>query len=581
MKPCYSRFAVALSQRHFGGDRRLQHATSNRTRFLFALVAVMMALLPPELGRAAPATGRDQVGEWGPLLNWDIKAMHLVVLPTGSVLVWEAVSANPPKVWDPATGNLTPAPVPSHFGDIHCSGQSTLADGRVVVLGGQIGTEETHFGIPVTALFDPFTNTWSRGADMIYPRWYPISTTLADGRVLSTSGDIRVGERAPHPEVYDPATNTWTKLPVTRTPKEPLYPFMYVLPNGRVFEGGPTARTWLLNPAGTGFWTEGPRSDHSTASYSESGAMYAPGKILRAGGDEDLTASKRASVIDMGGSQRWRSVAPMAFPRRRHNLTILADGTVMAVGGTTYADDEKAAVFEGEIFDPEIESWTTVAPLSEPRMYHTAAALLPDGRLVIGGGEVQRTTDQVQIYSPPYLFKGPRPTITSAPEQAQYAGSLTVATPDAARISSVALIRPSAVTHGFDSNQRYVPLTFRQAEGGLSADTPINGNVAPPGYYMLVIKDASGVPSVAHWIRLEGASFPAPAIPPVGAAAEEGSPAQPSGAGSPERRSGLAVGGLLAAGAGIVALIGLAVRRRRSQDRSETDELEDLRSWRS
>jgi hypothetical protein len=541
-----------------------------------------MVLVPNEPAPAAAVATPDQVGEWGPVVNWDIKAMHLAVLHTGGVLVWEAVTNNPPKVWNPATGTLTPVPVPDHFGDIHCSGQSTLADGRVISLGGQIGSEETHFGTPVTAIFDPVTNTWSRGADMIYPRWYPISTTLADGRVLSTSGDIRVGERAPHPEVYDPATNTWTKLAVTRTPKEPLYPFMYVLPNGRVYEGGPTARTWLLNPTGTGFWSEGPRAAHSTASYSESGAMYAPGKILRAGGDESRTASKRASVIDMAGSQRWRSVAEMAFPRRRHNLTILADGSVMAVGGTTFADDERGAVYEGEIFDPETETWTTVAPMTEPRMYHSAAALLPDGRLVIGGGEVIQARNHVQIYSPPYLFKGPRPTIASAPQQAEYAAPITVATPDAARVASVALIRPSAVTHGFDSNQRYVPLTFRRDGDALSVDTPSNGNIAPPGYYMLVIEDASGVPSVAHWIRLEGAGLPGPAVPPVGAATEETSPPEPSRVAAPQRRRGLPAGALIGAGGGVVALIGLMslkVRRRRSHDRSDLAELEDLRSW--
>ncbi|MGH2706799.1 MAG: galactose oxidase-like domain-containing protein, partial [Actinomycetota bacterium] len=306
----------------------------------------------------------------------------------------------------------------------------------------------------------------------------------------------------------------------------------------------------------------------------------------KTGGDIDQTASKRVSVIDMGGSRHWRSVAPMAFPRRRHNLTILADGSVMAVGGTTFSDDEKAAVFEGEIFNPETESWTTVAPLSEPRMYHSASALLPDGRLVIGGGEVQRARNHVQIYSPPYLFKGPRPTITSAAEQAGYAASLSVATPDAARITSVALIRPSAVTHGFDSNQRYVPLTFRQAEGGLSVDTPSNGNIAPPGYYMLVIKDANGVPSPARWIRLDAGSFPAALRPPpAGIAAREGDSARPPGAPPRQGRGELPMGALLGVGAGIVALSGLSglmlQRRRREGRSSEAAELEDLRSYRS
>jgi hypothetical protein len=101
------------------------------------------------------------------------------------------------------------------------------------------------------------------------------------------------------------------------------------------------------------------------------------------------------------------------------------------------------------------------------------------------------------------LFNGARPTISSAPGTIQYAANFTVTTPDALQISSVALVRLGAVTHAFDQNQRYVPLTFQQVAGGLTVQSPPSGNLAPPGYYMLFIVNSTGVPSVAAIVKVQ------------------------------------------------------------------------------
>ena len=120
-------------------------------------------------------------------------------------------------------------------------------------------------------------------------RWYATSTTLADGRVLATSGDAPDGTRSTVPEVYDPATNTWTRL--TGAPRDQyLYPFMFVLPNGKAYEAGSETATAILDPSGTGSWTPGPTAPWSTSAYSESAVMYRPGKILRAGGGDPAQA---------------------------------------------------------------------------------------------------------------------------------------------------------------------------------------------------------------------------------------------------------------------------------------------------
>jgi hypothetical protein len=107
-----------------------------------------------------------------------------------------------------------------------------------------------------------------------------------------------------------------------------------------------------------------------------------------------------------------------------------------------------------------------------------------------------------EIYSPPYLFNGARPSITSAPTSIAYGSTFSVTTPDAAQIAKVSLVRLSTVTHSFNTGQRYLSLNFQQVAGGLTVTAPANGNLAPPGYYMLFILNANGVPSIAPLIQV-------------------------------------------------------------------------------
>jgi hypothetical protein len=194
----------------------------------------------------------------------------MAALPNGKVLVFR--TGDTARVWDPATGHFAMAP--ALFGDLHCAMQLTLPDGRVVVVGGQMNS--THIGIKVTAIFDPATNAWSEGAEMNYARWYPTATPLGNGEILVTNGDDDHGNRVTIPEVYNPDTNTWRKL-TSADRSQSLYAFVYQLPNGKVFEAAPSARTAYLDVSGTGAWSNGPVSQWSTSGYSESGAMYAPG----------------------------------------------------------------------------------------------------------------------------------------------------------------------------------------------------------------------------------------------------------------------------------------------------------------
>ncbi|GEM_PF-3035654 len=476
------------------------NSTSSLRSLLMALLLCLSMLVPehPLVIQEAIAQGSDPratTGAWDPVNNWGIFGKHMALMHNGKVLVWP--TGQDAYVWDPATNTKTP--VPATFGDLHCAAQVTLADGRVLVAGGVL--VQTHDGINVTALFDPVTNQWTEGQPMEFPRWYGTTTTLGDGRVLVVSGDMPGGGRANIPEVYDPIADEWTTYPAISEKDLGLYPFMFVLPNGKVYNAGTKKNTFYFD-TDTGAWSNGPSNSFGSSGYAESGAMYEPGKIIRSGGSDPAYAS--AAIIDTTvPNPKWTLTEPMKYPRRRHNMVILADGQVMAIGGTRTGDDLSGAVYAGEIWNPATGKWTETAPMSFDRMYHSAALLLPDGSVLTAGGEYGGRKN-AQIFKPPYFFKGTRPKIASNPSVAAYGTNFQITIQaHAASISSVALIRPAAVTHAFDHNQRYVPLAFTQNGNQISATAPIDGNTAPPGYYMLVVKDSNGLPSEAGWIRID------------------------------------------------------------------------------
>ena len=179
---------------------------------------------------------------------------------------------------------------------------------------------------------------------------------------------------------------------------------------------------------------------------------------------------------------------------------------MLVTGGTSGPGHNNAAtpVFAAELWNPATETWTTLASASVPRLYHSSAMLLPDGRVVTNGGE-RNSSDrmaEVEVFSPPYLFKGARPTMSGAPASIGWGQRFSVQSPDAANISKVTLIRLGAPTHAFDMNQRLNVLQFTRGAGTVDITTPANANLAPPGHYMLFIVNGNGVPSVGSIVQI-------------------------------------------------------------------------------
>ncbi len=451
-------------------------------------------------------------GQWSSLMSWPIVAVHSVLLPNGKFVLWDGwQQPEPTYVWNPTTQvfeSTINAP-----DSIFCSGTAELPDGRVLVIGGYGALTTGQVGIVDTNIFDPATSTWTRVADMHEPRWYPTVTELPDGRYVAISGQAGSTTYSNNPEIYDPVKNTWTLLSSISTAQvqEPEYPFSYLLPNGNVYTMAPSVdESFELNVSAPS-WAQ---VNSSSGILNGSSVMYRPGHILYSGGapSENTTtnAQSTAATIDLtANNPTWQPTTPMNYARVYHTLTMLADGNVLAVGGeaTSSQTNVTTGVLPAEIWDPSTGTWTTVASMSAARNYHSTAVLMPDGTvLVAGGGHEESSSDpgqfSAQIYSPPYLSNGPRPTITSIPSQAGYGSSISVGTPDAASISAVNLVSLGADTHQIDMDQHFVPLSFTTGTGGLNVQLPSSAAVAPPGNYMLFILNKNGVPSIAPILNL-------------------------------------------------------------------------------
>ena len=445
------------------------------------------------------------VGSWSSPISLPTVAVNLILLKNNKLLFYEDGSSV--TLWDYINNTFTSLPIGV---DLFCSGHAALADGRILVVGGYSGSSNP-IGIANAEIFDPSSNTWTTVPSMSYRRWYPTATTLSDGRVLVTAGwQTSNHSNAGIPEIYDPSTNSWTQLNSANNPFE-TYPFIYQLSDGR-----------LIHVGGSEYATDTDVLDLNAQSWSVldssivgggSSSMYQPGKIMKAGSASDSQGTGPSSnttfILDTTQpSPAWVQTPSMVYPRSFFNLVTLPDDTVLAVGGETDKNGGNIAnaVYAAELWSPQTHVWTTMSSMHTPREYHSTALLLPDGRVVVSGmgADFGNVPDEktAEFYSPPYLFKGARPVITQAPAQIQYGTNFFVATPDGATIASTTLIRAGGVTHFFDQNTRFVPVAFQQTAGGLTLSAPANGNLAPPGYYMLFIVNSNGVPSVAPIVRV-------------------------------------------------------------------------------
>jgi Domain of unknown function (DUF1929)/Glyoxal oxidase N-terminus len=465
-------------------------------------------------GRSASAVlSPAEVGEWSSQVPLGIVGIHAALLHTGDVLYYQhrddPGEGSKARRFDPTTLSSVDVGIPFNR-DIMCSGMSFLADGRLLATGGEPDdpSEPLGTGNPYTTLFQPTTNTWSDSDPMQFVRWYPSNALLPNGTVLimgGTAGPGGTGNIITAVESYDPTTETVSRLPTSADKWLGLYPRTFLLWNGQIFKAGKGKRTLRFDPAVNKWFFV---ADMNGGGRKRGSAVLLSGgrKVLTCGGQgPDGRVTGTSEVIDMSAAQpQWRFVEPLTKARQNHNLVLLPDGTVLCVGGGNAPGQWASPVGLTELFDPGAETWAPMASHSTNRTYHSTAILLADGRVISGGAnsrEPEQTT--VEFYSPPYLFRGTRPKISSVnPSNLRYGDECTISTPSADVVDRVVLLKPGANTHSLNFDQRHVELDFTTGADDVTATIPSNRALVPPGYYMLFILSGSGVPSVARFLRV-------------------------------------------------------------------------------
>lgn len=379
-----------------------------------------------------------------------------------------------------------------------------LADGKVIVHGG--------FTPRQTFQFDPGALSWSHKAPTAHDRFYSTTIALPDGKLITFFGSSSKSF-----EIYDPAAGTWSApvgVPMPAMGHHQFYPWTYLLPSGKFFIAGPHVPTQRFNaaPGGITNLESFPTIAGDRSSTGEKGTSvllplrppsYEP-RVLIAGGDF-APAQQTSEIIDLSvGAPAWSSLPNLNRARPHQvNTVLLPDGRVFLAGGIDAADGGPV-----EMFDPRDPGagWELCATMTFPRGYHSAAILLVDGSVLMGGDKPNQwrsgETTQHERYYPSY-FTLARPVITGAPAAAAYGATISVQTPSPAGVAEAVLVRPGAVTHGFNMAQRLVECAIVAVDAAaVRVQTPPDANIAPPGHYLLFILTSGRVPSVGRWIRI-------------------------------------------------------------------------------
>ena len=498
--------------------------------FLISSVTAIVCVLLVTTARTAPGTQ----GSWqtlSALLPTNLNPIHVALMNNGKVLI-VAGSGNDPTnqdletaVWDPQTSTVTMQPV---SWNMFCNGMSVLPDGRVLINSGTLAYDPFR-GTPRSAIYDPVTRVFSDAPNMAHGRWYPTLTTLGDGRVMTFSGLTDTGDTNSTVEIYTPGAGWSPEYPTDWTP--PLNPRQHLLPNGKVLYVGSGTGTRIFDPS-THVWSGVIANTIYTGTRTYGSSVLLPlspvdgykARVMIFGGGNPATAT--TEVIDMSASTpQWQAGPPMSQPRIEGNATLLPNRKVLVVGGSANDEDVNTASLQADVVDPTVSPMTVSSAGSNvyARLYHSNSLLLPDGRvLLVGGNPVRGSFERhIEIYSPAYLFKSngssaTRPTVSGVtPRSISYGATFQVQTPDAASIRSVVLVRPGTPTHAFDNEQRLVALSYTTGTGVLNVTAPPNGNIAPPGYYLLFLLNSTGVPSIGTFVQLPIAPAGADTTPPT------------------------------------------------------------------
>jgi len=488
---------------------------------LGAVTGLIAALVAGAFAPSAHAALDTYIkGAFGPVVNWPLIPLHVILLPDGRVLSYGTDGQGNQTgqyiydVWNPNQGTGTnahltlPNTTPT---DLFCSGQIVMpASGTVMLTGGDKTLNGVrNYSVNDVTFFD-YNNSTLKSAPqtMSFLRWYPTMLTTAAGEILVLGGRADPNTAAPTPEVYTEGKG-W-RLLSSATSDDAYgvnnwnYPRAWQAPNGKVFVMTAWGGTYYLDPTGTGNLQATTAVLPPGDSYLTS-VMYTPGKIL------SFRKGNVAGIVDINNANPTvLPITGVGQDRFHGSATVMADGKVFVSGGSSVTNEAKGVAYTAKIWDPATKAWTTAATAKQMRLYHSTSLLLPDGRVLTGGGGAPGPQNNLnaEIYTPPYLYQqnifgmlATRPNITSAPTTSTWGAAITVGT-DVTTISKITLVKTGSATHTVDFDQRFMPLSFTGTGKTRTVTMPASRNLAPPGFYMLFVFNGSGVPSVARIIKL-------------------------------------------------------------------------------
>jgi Domain of unknown function (DUF1929)/Galactose oxidase, central domain len=464
--------------------------------------------------------------------------VHAALVHTGKVLfitadettlLWNPDDATAATFEDPVNQpHLTPNATDGY--SVLCGGHSFLSDGQLLVVGG--GGYGPHIKAKWGYRFNPASRTWTRTAgSMVHHRWYPTALTLGDHRIGASHEVLVVcGHGAGDMEIYDQASDSFREVTAGDTKTFPsLYPGLHLLPNSRIFYtrtgwgsagpgGGPfvgddQSAYFELAGASTGAWTDiapvTPAMPDRTKGMSVM-LLGATGQVrIMVLGGSDLSTNNSYEVIDgatLSPTGNWGSSTP--FPDGEHrslaSAVLLPDGTVFVCGGIQRTNSPCA------LFDPATNTWSPMAALPSIRDYHSVALLLPSGQVAMAGWN----NTSIEIFNPPYLYRGPRPVISSAPSSVQHGQTFDISSPDAETITKVVLARPMAVTHQTDTEQKILDLPYVRTGPSSFGTIDPNGTVTDRfgvgtdlNALTFVSDDAGYGPNLFYYLRRDASGF--------------------------------------------------------------------------
>ncbi len=475
------------------------------------------------LATTVPASANNTVGAWSTVHSWPLIAVHAVLMPDGRVLSYGTTASGQQTgnsiyaVWDPSAGlDAGHVTLPNLTGtDIFCSSQVVVPQGnKVFIAGGDnwTGAATTNTGNNNSNTFDYTNNTLTRNNNMNRARWYSSSIALPNGEIYIQGGSGGTDR----PEIRDINGGFRLLTGASTSGFDFMFPRNFVAPDGRVFGFDSAGRMYYVNTSGSGSVTTAGQFSGPTGSDA-SAAMFRPGRILQFGGN-----SNSARVIDItSGAPVVTNTNSLSSQRRLVTATVLADGRVLATGGSTVWNEMTGVNYNAEIWNPTTGTWLIGPPQAQARLYHSTAVLMPDASVLVAGGGAPgpQNNTNMEIYYPSYLYNAAggfaaRPVIEAAPGTLDIGETFAVDILGTGAISRVALIKTASVSHSWNTEQRFIELTFQQSGGGIAIQAPTRAADAPPGYYLLFLINSSGTPSIAKIVKVGVAANPNPAITP-------------------------------------------------------------------